>query len=105
LEFFTSGSSQEVRYRASLRGASFLGQSPEERIAVYDDLLKSYDARSDISHGNVYSFSKKKRQQFDRELPSISRKTRSYLRRSLLNILDLGDQFDPAEMERNLLKK
>lgn len=102
---FAPDSSQEVRYRASLRVAAFLGQTPDERGTIYSEIRKSYDTRSDIVHGNVNSFNQNRKQRFEAELASISRQTRSYLRRALLAILNSDEPFDPTATETQLLRK
>jgi hypothetical protein len=102
---FAPDSSQEVRYIASLRMAAFLGQTSDERAAIYDDMRKSYDTRSDIVHGNVAGFNENRRLRFEADLPVVAGKTRAYLRKALLNILESGEQFKPEELETQLLRK
>ena len=93
---FVPGSTQELRYRASLRIAAFVGQTPEEREQVYKDLKDSYNLRSRIIHGNPPESRERLRPLID--------KTRSYRRRALLSLLSSSDPFDPEEIETRLLK-
>ena len=41
----------EIRYRQALRGARLLGDTPEERVALFRLLKAAYDKRSQIVHG------------------------------------------------------
>ncbi|APV45116.1 hypothetical protein Dform_01797 [Dehalogenimonas formicexedens] len=92
---FTPDSSQEVRYRASIRIAAFVGNSPEERTSIFKQLKESYDLRSKIVHGGVQKISNKS---------GVISNTRSYLRRALLMLVLDQKTFDPISIETDLLK-
>jgi hypothetical protein len=92
---FVPDSFQEVRYRASLRIATFIGETPEEREQIYRELKKSYELRSKIVHGAVSS---------TRNKSELIGKTRSYLRRALLKLLSMGGNLDPELLELQLLR-
>lgn len=49
---FASDSSQELRFRASLRIARFVGETKEEREDLFKRIKASYDLRSVVVHGN-----------------------------------------------------
>ncbi len=92
---FVPESTQEVRYRASLRVAAFIGATTEERVRVYKDLRNSYDLRSAIVHGRVPKSEQKL---------NLIGETRSYLRKALLKVLADYEPFNPESIESNLLK-
>ena len=48
---FVPDSTQEVKFRATLRIAVFLGKTGEERAEIYEIARNSYDWRSSIVHG------------------------------------------------------
>lgn len=48
---FLRGIRDELRYRASLRIAYFLGSTSDERQRIYSAAMKSYDIRSKLVHG------------------------------------------------------
>ena len=93
---FIQDSKQEVTYRASLRTAAFVGETPEEREEIYGKLKKSYNLRSGIVHGGDPKKGDKS---------ELIGKTRSYLRRALLKILTSDGPFDPKSIESKLLNK
>lgn len=93
---FAPESSQEVRYRSSLRIADFVGETPEEREQIYGEMRKSYELRSKIVHGGVPD---------TRQKSDLIAKTRSYLRRSLIKVLPSCAQFHPELIETELLRK
>jgi hypothetical protein len=99
---FTPDTTTELRFRASLRIAGFLGRTAVERSAIYQDVLLSYDWRSAVVHGvdkkRISSLTKKE------PLPSITAKTRAYLRRALLQLLESDECFDPTVIEAQLLQ-
>ena len=101
LEALFSESSQEVRYRASLRIAALTGDTPEERRQIYDDMKDSYDLRSAIVHGDVFQKGKKNKK--DNHI-LISR-TRYCLRKTLLKLLLSEKTIDPMSIELELLDK
>jgi hypothetical protein len=49
---FLSGLKNELRYRLSLRAAALLGDSPENRENIFNDLYIAYDQRSIVAHGD-----------------------------------------------------
>ncbi len=49
---FLFGVRDELRYRLSLRAAALLGDTPENRERVFNDLYNAYDQRSSIAHGD-----------------------------------------------------
>ena len=99
---FAPESSSEIRYRAALRIASFLGEE-EERTEIYRDIGLSYDFRSAVVHANrgrLANLEKKKA-----KLADITERTRGYLRRALLKILESDEVFDPQNIEHELLSE
>jgi hypothetical protein len=102
---FSPDSTQEVRFRVSLRIAAFLGESPDEWEAIYNEMRHSYDWRSKVVHGGSPREHKKLEKQGT--LSASARKTREYLRASLLKLLD-SDQplsIKPGESEIKLLRR
>ena len=96
---FAPESSSEIRYRAALRIASFLGEG-EERTKIYRDVGLSYDFRSAVVHANrrrLANLGKKV------TLADITERTRGYLRQVLLKILESDEVFDPQKIEHELL--
>jgi hypothetical protein len=97
---FSPDSNQEVKFRASLRIAAFLGETPEERQELYDEMRLSYDWRSAIVHGDkkqMKNLGKKK------ELYKVAAKTRSNLRAAILKIAESNQPFNPKDTETRLL--
>ena len=92
----------EIRYRAALRIASFLGEG-EERTEIYKDIGLSYDFRSAVVHGNRKQLANLERRKA--KLVDIAVKTRGYLRRALLKILESDEVFDPQKIEHGLLSR
>ena len=45
----------EIRYRFSLRGATILAESGEDKSQAFHEFRDLYDARSDIVHGRAVS--------------------------------------------------
>jgi hypothetical protein len=74
---FASDSTQELRYRASLRIARFVSASPEERSELFQGLKVSYDLRSNVVHGGD------PRAKLRRQLPEAILRTEETLRRAL----------------------
>lgn len=102
---FTSDSNQEVKFRASLRIAAFLGETPENRKDIYNDMRNSYDRRSAIVHGEFRKPKKVKELNKKYTLHEITEKTHSYLRASILRLLESNEGFDPTGIEMRLLCK
>ena len=89
--------SQELSFRVALRIAAFLGLNGTERQTIYDEMRDSYRLRSEIVHGSMNKNKKK--------IPSaeLIKVTRSYLRRTLLRIVESDKVFDPTKLESQLL--
>jgi len=92
---FAPDSNQEVRFRASHRIAAYLGATGDERLEIYDFMLKSYDCRSAIVHGDQGRRGLK-------QVPAYEQGTRRYLRAAILKILSTPS-FTPKSIERDLL--
>lgn len=93
---FTPDSSAELRYRAALRIAAFLDPAPTARAEIYNDIRQSYECRSAVVHGssNVRIL---------KRTDALAEKTRSYLQRALLQILDSDRSFDVRGLEGKIL--
>ena len=96
---FAPESSSEIRYRAALRIASFLGEEGG-RTEIYRDMGLSYDFRSAVVHANRGRLAKLEKKT---TLVDITKRTRGYLRRALLKILESDEEFDPQNIEHELL--
>ena len=96
---FAPESSSEIRYRAALRIASYLGEG-EERSKIYRDVGLSYDFRSAVVHANRGRLANLEKKA---TLAGIMGRTRGYLRRALLKILESDEVFDPQKIEHELL--
>ena len=96
---FAPESSSEIRYRAALRIASFLGEG-EERTKIYRDVGLSYDFRSAVVHANRRRLANLEKKV---TLADITERTRGYLRQVLLKILESDEVFDPEKIEHKLL--
>jgi hypothetical protein len=88
-------STQEVRFRASIRLAALIGMGPERR-AIYDEARSSYACRSQLVHGADTS---------KWDLPTEASRARAWLRRVLLLALRSGlpDPKAIATVEETLL--
>ena len=102
---FASDSNQEVKFRASLRIAAFLGSTPDKRKEIYTDMRNSYDWRSAIVHGEFRKPNKIKELNKKCPLHQVTEKTRSYLRESILRFLESNEELDPTGIELQLLDK
>lgn len=102
---FAADSNQEVKFRASLRIAAFLGETPENRKEIYNDMRNSYDWRSAIVHGEFRKPKKIKELNKKCTIHEITEKTGAYLRTSILQLLEYNDEFDPSGVEMMLLTK
>ena len=98
---FAPESSSEIRYRAALRIASYLGEG-EERTKIYRDVGLSYDFRSAVVHANRGRLANLEKKA---TLADITERTRGYLRRALLKILESDEEFDPRKIEHELLSR
>lgn len=92
---FAPDSQQEIRFRASLRIAGFVGTDSDERRSIYKKMRDSYDLRSKLVHGNLVGVE---------ELKTASDETRGYLRRALLKVIESAAPFDPVSIETGLLE-
>lgn len=90
---FASDGRQEIRYRASLRTAAYVGSTAAERVEIYKNMRDSYDARSTIVHGGS----------LPREKVGLIDKTKAQLQRALIKIVTAGDAFKPDDIETRLL--
>ncbi len=97
---FTPDSSQELKFRASLRIAAFLSPAGDERHKMYSDIKVSYDWRSALIHGDSSRIDKLSKKLSLSEATSI---VRGALRNAILKILDMDDIFKPYNIEKRLL--
>lgn len=92
---FLPDDNQELKLRAALRIAQYLGESPAERHQIFALAKKSYDARSALAHGNL-----KQIQKLDEALVTS---TRSLLRRAIRQSLLNGHAPRVTELDEALL--
>lgn len=85
---FASDSNQEVKFRASLRGAAYLGNDAESYQKIFDQLKHSYDWRSKVVHGGGTA---KEQKDLNKKgtLAATTITTRDYLRRIILKNLTI----------------
>lgn len=95
---FTPDSTAELKFRASLRIAAFLGRNAAEREEIYEALRSSYDCRSSIVHGST----SKKLSKYD--VPGLTSTIGAYVNRVLRKILAASHPFDPTAIEGGLLR-
>jgi hypothetical protein len=100
---FSPDDTRELRFRCALRIAAFLGTTPEERETIYWQMGHSYDWRSAVVHGASNTDKRAKERMKKGDLKDATSRTRDYLRRALLQILESGQPFQPADIERQLL--
>lgn len=102
---FSPDSSQEVKFRASLRIAAYLGGNPTGREQIYQDMRHSYDWRSAVVHGTSPSIQKKLAKRGTLQI--VTAKTRTYLRMALLKLLQSSEplKIGPPESELELLRR
>lgn len=102
---FAPEASQEVKLRASLRIAAYLGETPEAWERIYKEMQHSYDWRSTVVHGG----SPKKQKKLDKrsDLTKTTALTRGYLRQAILKLLESNGPLSikPAESEISLLRR
>lgn len=91
---FTPDSTAELRFRASIRIAAFLGASNEHRLLIYETLMKSYDMRSKVVHGGRYKHE---------ELSKLTECTREYVRQAIMALIYMNEDFDPRSLEKRIL--
>jgi hypothetical protein len=80
---FTGDSKTELRYRASLRIAAFLGGNHAERVSVFKVIRDSYDLRSKLVHG----VAEPHMTQEEEQLVAL---TQEYSRRALVEVIRRG---------------
>lgn len=99
---FSQDSNSELRFRASLRLAEFIGESGDEKVTIYTDAQHSYDWRSYTVHG---SRAQKKLKELNKKgtIEDVATKTRGYLRRALLKLLEANDPIDLQGIEKAML--
>ena len=88
----------ELRFRAALRGAWFLGEDSAERAKIFGDLKKSYDCRSAVVHGSEKSVPENTVLQTEDYLRQVLRKcieSESTPTPELLNSLVMGGDLTP----------
>lgn len=104
---FTSDTTQEIKFRASLRIAGLLGANVDEREKIYNEIRHSYDWRSKIVHGTDTVKNSKSLKDFKKkgDLPEVVEKTRSYLRQALLHFLKSDTQIMADQLELQLLRR
>jgi len=100
---FTPDSRQELALRASLRIAAFLGQTPDERREIYGHMRHSYNWRSAIMHGDNRRKAQIARLEKKGTLSEITTKTRTYLIKAVLQIIESDRLFRPDRLELDLL--
>ncbi|MGD9712699.1 MAG: hypothetical protein AB7V46_11595 [Thermomicrobiales bacterium] len=102
---FTPDSTQELSFRASFRLAGFIGENGDERIAIYADAQHSYAWRSITIHGS--SPKKQKLRELNKKgtIEDVTTKTRGYLRRALLKILEASDPISLQGIEKAMLSR
>ena len=79
--FLTGSEKSELSYRLSVRIATFLGNSSEDKNHIFSDIRKAYKTRSDIVHGDSAVNQS--------DIAEISPKIEEYTRRSLKRFLEL----------------
>ena len=94
------GNGGELKFRAAMRLAEFLGIGGVQRREIYRYARISYDWRSVIAHGSS-SKAVAKRMPFQQALDV----TTDYLRSALLKVLELPGGFDPDKLESDLLSR
>jgi hypothetical protein len=92
---FADDTSAEVTYRASLRIAAFVGDSPEERVALRRQLKESYAVRCKIVHGS----------RSEAKVERVESETRTVLERAMRRILTMGTSFSAASIDDELLRR
>jgi len=90
----TPDSNQEIKFRASLRIAKYIGDNQINRQQIFERIKKSYDRRSEIVHGSL-----KERT----DLNEISEYTGRYLQTTMLKILFSEEEFNPISIDLSLI--
>jgi hypothetical protein len=81
--YVTDGTA-EIRYRAGLRLAAYLGDTGDERLELLKDIRHSYDWRSAIVHGGTNKYEKYSKK---RNLADTTNLTGAVVRKTLLKLL------------------
>ncbi|MDP2948552.1 MAG: HEPN domain-containing protein [Chloroflexota bacterium] len=84
---------QELRYRASLRVAYFVGQHPEDREEIFRQIRRSYDVRSAIVHGRK-----------SEDAPQVAQFTEDVLRRALRRAVVAPGLLGIQELDKLILR-
>ena len=88
-------SPEGLRHRAALRISALIGHGPDERAQLYREIGQSYVARSKLVHGEATG---------KLDLIGIAGRTRDYLRRTLLAVLEAHGEYSPEQTEELLLR-
>jgi len=91
--FLPDGPRQELRYRASLRVAWFVGESAREREEIFRRIRDSYDARSDIVHGREA-----------KDVGEIAYFTKDVLRRALRRAIVTPESLDTKQLDDMIVR-
>ncbi|MEA4883001.1 MAG: HEPN domain-containing protein [Clostridia bacterium] len=86
----------ELRFRASLRIAGFLGITGDERVHIRRQAMNSYDVRSKVVHGSS--------RLNENQITVACSETRELLRTSLIKLLRSTERFDPRTIEDMILR-
>jgi hypothetical protein len=97
---FAPDANQELKFRAALRIAAFIGKTAEERLSIFEEARASYDWRSATVHGGGKP---SKRVVKDFPLNKITSKTGQLLRTAILQIYQSSGEFDITQIEKRLL--
>lgn len=89
----SDGNSGELRFKVGLRLARFLGATKDERLALKEDAMTSYNRRSDVVHGN----------NLKADMPQVTDKTVDLLRRVLVRWLDVDVPHDIKSIDDSML--
>jgi Apea-like HEPN len=100
---FCADSTSEIRFRAGLRIAAFLGETPDERQQLHQRMTASYDWRSALVHGGESQI-RRLSTHGPLTLLGIEEVTRSALRNSILRILGSDEAFTQSGIEIKLLR-
>jgi hypothetical protein len=82
---FATDATQELKYRVSLRIARFIGKTTQQRQALFQEIKRSYDQRSDVVHGGDPASKRRQR------LPDVVQQTGTTLRIVLLQCVEQGE--------------
>jgi len=97
--FLSRGGNQgELKFRAALRIAEFLGKDGADRTRLYELVKQSYDHRSRVVHG-VHNASESE------TLSHIEVETRTILRKALLKLATMTEPFSPDKLDARLLSR